>query len=481
MRILLNTCVIAVAVLASGCASLTGGNVQTMVVSAVAKDGRDVPGADCTLSNNKGSWRVKTPGETSIVRSNMAMTVKCEKELQPTGVATVESATRGAMYGNIIAGGLIGAAIDHSSGAAYEYPISVRVVMGDVIAIAPPKTSTDTTANGRSGSKVHDRQFDLPPATGFANAADVYAVPSERARKAYEEWLKKPVPRAFVLSSDGRPFWWSNNSAAVQKAMDSCNQHAGGCRLYAYDDTVVWKATYVIEPSVLRPAQEQASLTQSAPAPVLTHRNPVPAPTGFAAIDDVYAVPLVGPKGRDLYREYLGWPAPKAMAISQKGAVARARDSADAMKLAIDKCEKFGSPCKLYAVDSNVVWSADAPAAQVGAVLAATQPEGKKEHLFQRPAPSGFASATDSNAIPFLSARGREGFARYLTQKSPKAFAIGADGSWNFMTDDPRAMKTALERCEARGATCWLYAVDNDVVWHEETAGRVRIPQLSSR
>lgn len=516
MRILLNACTIALAILASGCASVTGGNVQTMVVSTAAKDGKDVAGADCTLSNNKGSWRVKTPGETTIVRSNMAMTVKCEKEPLPAGIATVESATRGAMYGNILVGGIIGAAIDHSSGAAYEYPISVRVVMGDIVSIAPPKTQTETTANGRNVPKVHDKQFDLPPATGFANAADVNAVPSEQARKAYEEWLKKPVPRAFVLSSDGRPFWWSNNSAAVQKAMDRCNERAGGCHLYAYDDTVVWKASYVIEPRIRKQAQDKPQLAQaagtesegtdtvaytsqsapekraesaSAPAPVLTHRNPVPAPTGFAAINDVNAVPLVGPKGRDLYREYLGWPTPKAMAISQKGAVARARNSADAMKLAVDNCEKYGSPCKLYAVDNNVVWLAGPRAANaaVAATAGAAQPaivaasEEPKEHMFAKPAPSGFASATDSNAIPYLSTRGREGFVRYLASKSPKAFAIGADGSWNYMTNDPRAMKTALERCEARGATCWLYAVDNEIVWREEAAGRVRIPQLSSR
>ncbi|TFW07138.1 hypothetical protein E4K72_09375, partial [Oxalobacteraceae bacterium OM1] len=67
----------AAAAFVSGCASVTGGNVQSMIVVAAEKGGKDVAGAECVLSNNKGSWRVKTPGEATIVRSNAAMTVKC--------------------------------------------------------------------------------------------------------------------------------------------------------------------------------------------------------------------------------------------------------------------------------------------------------------------------------------------------------------------------------------------------------------------
>jgi hypothetical protein len=351
MRVLPWICIMIFAAFASGCASLTGGNVQSLVVTTAQKGGKDVAGADCVVSNDKGNWRVKTPGETSIVRSNKAMTVKCDKEALPTGMATVESTTRGAMFGNILLGGVVGAAIDHTSGAAYEYPTTVRVVMGDIISIAPPP---QPSGNGRH-TRVHDKQFDLPPASGFANAADINAVPSEAARMAYADWLQKPIPRAFVLSDDGRPFWSSDSSASVQRAMDNCNQKAGGCHLYAYDDVVVWNATNVI--------------------------------------------------------------------------AARSAET--------------------------------------------------KQHLFARPAASGFASATDSTAIPFLGPRGREGFEHYLTLNAPKAFAIAADGGWQYMSNDPRAMKTALERCEAKGHQCWLYAVDNEVVWRSELDQRIHISQLN--
>jgi S1-C subfamily serine protease len=364
---------------------------------------------------------------------------------------------------------------------------------------------------------------DNPGRSGYADVNDLsrLAALSPRAREAYQRFLAKPFPRAFALTEHGG--WLiaagrkprdpaSSVDPAIRAVPDCEKRHQVRCYLYAVDDKVVWDPANVIEardkakPGVQKdgkleanpdpddadtvPQKQTQTVADSAPAPVLQHRAPVPPATGFAALNDVDAVPLVGVRGRELYREYLGWQPPKAIAISQKGAVARARNSADAMKLALENCEKYGSPCKLYAVDNNVVWvagpsAANAPATStVGTlpfVAAGAAPEAPKEHMFVKPAPSGFAMAADSNAIPFLAARGREGFKRYLTLKPPKAFAIGADGSWNFMTDDPRAMKTALERCEARGATCWLYAVDNDVVWREETAGRVRIPQLSSR
>lgn len=34
------------------------------------------------------------------------------------------------MFGNIIFGGGIGAIIDHNNGSAYEYPATIKVVMG---------------------------------------------------------------------------------------------------------------------------------------------------------------------------------------------------------------------------------------------------------------------------------------------------------------------------------------------------------------
>ena len=87
------------------------------------------------------------------------------------------------------------------------------------------------------------------------------------------------------------------------------------------------------------------------------HAKPVPPASGFAALDNADAVPRVSEKGKALYREWLDKPFPRAVAVSFKGAIARGYGRS-AMETAIKNCEKFDTPCRLYAVDDAVVWTA---------------------------------------------------------------------------------------------------------------------------
>ncbi len=88
-----------------------------------------------------------------------------------------------------------------------------------------------------------------------------------------------------------------------------------------------------------------------------SHATPVPAPTQFAALSDINSVPNLGENGRKLYREWLTKPFPRAVAISDVGAMARAYGP-NAMQQAVQNCERlFGNPCRLYAVDDHVVWN----------------------------------------------------------------------------------------------------------------------------
>ncbi|NBW51282.1 MAG: dienelactone hydrolase family protein [Betaproteobacteria bacterium] len=86
------------------------------------------------------------------------------------------------------------------------------------------------------------------------------------------------------------------------------------------------------------------------------HAAPVPAPSGFAALTNVDALPRISEKGKALYREWLEKPFPRAVALSDRGALARGYGRT-AMETAIKNCEKFGNPCRLYAVDDQVVWT----------------------------------------------------------------------------------------------------------------------------
>lgn len=128
----------------TGCASITGTNSQNVSVQTKNVAGTEVKGASCELSNNKGKWFVTTPGSVGIHRSNDDMQVVCNKDGLEPGRAAVVSDTKGSMFGNIIFGGGIGAIIDHNSGAAYEYPAFIQVVMGVFTKLEPTKPADST-------------------------------------------------------------------------------------------------------------------------------------------------------------------------------------------------------------------------------------------------------------------------------------------------------------------------------------------------
>jgi hypothetical protein len=103
-------------------------------------------GASCELSNSKGKFFVNTPGTVPIRRSNDDMNVVCRKDGIEPGIAVVVSETKGMMFGNILLGGGIGALVDHNTGAAYEYPSLIQVMMGTTTKIEAPKPKEGDSA-----------------------------------------------------------------------------------------------------------------------------------------------------------------------------------------------------------------------------------------------------------------------------------------------------------------------------------------------
>lgn len=124
------------ALLLPGCASIVSGSQQSISVQTVSMNG-PVSGALCRLSNNKGSWDLMAPGSTTVQRSFEALSVRCEKEGFEPAIETFASATKPIAFGNVLVGGLIGASIDMSSGAAYDYPALVTVTFRGAAAAAP--------------------------------------------------------------------------------------------------------------------------------------------------------------------------------------------------------------------------------------------------------------------------------------------------------------------------------------------------------
>jgi len=124
--------------LGAGCASIVSGHNQSVSVETRSKEGQAVASANCKLTNNKGTWFVTSPGSVVVSRSFEDLLINCEKENQAPGVASVKSSTKAMAFGNIIFGGVIGAGVDVATGAAYDYPTMITVLMGDRITVEPP-------------------------------------------------------------------------------------------------------------------------------------------------------------------------------------------------------------------------------------------------------------------------------------------------------------------------------------------------------
>jgi hypothetical protein len=123
------------ALLLHGCASITGTTNQQLAVSTNNTDGKALQGAACKVSNDRGTWDVKTPAFVDVRRSAEDLNVVCKYEGQPDGLVKAISRASGGMMGNIILGGGIGAMIDHSKGSGYNYPDQISVEMGKSLVI----------------------------------------------------------------------------------------------------------------------------------------------------------------------------------------------------------------------------------------------------------------------------------------------------------------------------------------------------------
>jgi hypothetical protein len=106
----------------TSCASITTGNNQSLSVNTIPENH-----ASCELSNDKGVWYInETPASITVSRSYSDLNVICKKS-DKSGVVRIKSSTKGMMYGNILAGGIIGGAIDAGTGAGYDYPNIITV------------------------------------------------------------------------------------------------------------------------------------------------------------------------------------------------------------------------------------------------------------------------------------------------------------------------------------------------------------------
>lgn len=125
-------------VVTAGCASVVIEETQSVTLETVDAGGAAVAGAECTLSNDRGSWPLKTPGFVVVPRSPKDLNVRCEAAGHPAGEVRAVSRVNSPMFMNAFLGvaastgyaAVAAAAIDYWRGNAFNYPKTIRVVLG---------------------------------------------------------------------------------------------------------------------------------------------------------------------------------------------------------------------------------------------------------------------------------------------------------------------------------------------------------------
>ncbi|MFC0400832.1 dienelactone hydrolase family protein [Paraburkholderia rhizosphaerae] len=167
-----------------------------------------------------------------------------------------------------------------------------------------------------------------PASTAYATVNDLKAIPylsDDQKEKLYRGFLAAPLPRAIAIGVTNGS-WASGGFDPADTALTRCWQTTQYCQLYAVDNAVVW--------------------------PRLAGAPPA---TKFAPLAEVSAVPYLNPQGRAAYGKFLAMNRPRAFAIAPDGAWG-ASSGLDPINGALVQCANGHADCKLYAVDSDVIW-----------------------------------------------------------------------------------------------------------------------------
>ena len=185
----------AVLLAATGCASIVNDDTQPMKLETKTAAGESIAGAECRLQNNEGTISARSGETTRVRRSSEDLEISCTHPGETEAIGRAISRANAGMAGNIIFGGLIGAAIDHSKGTAYTYPTWIQLVFGKTLVFDRSAEKegfpvVGAEPNGSTGSQAPA----APKAPAEAQAAPASAPAPSAAQPA--PMTVQPVPTA---------------------------------------------------------------------------------------------------------------------------------------------------------------------------------------------------------------------------------------------------------------------------------------------
>jgi hypothetical protein len=183
-----------------GCASITGTRNQPLSV-ITTHEGTPIVGANCNLVNDKGTWYVKTPGSVTIQKAYGDLSVSCKKEDSHVGAMVFKSSAEGATWGNIVAGGLIGYAIDAGTGAGFSYSstLNVEMIKGNVM---PVPVVFEPPSNSQSNETPTTPKQDTPTNSSPATVTVIKETDTRSVTLKKLEDLNEMLKRGLINQKD---------------------------------------------------------------------------------------------------------------------------------------------------------------------------------------------------------------------------------------------------------------------------------------
>jgi hypothetical protein len=114
-----------VAALLGGCATLMDEDTQEVNLRFMCAEKNIV--ATCLLQNSKGRWTISTPGKATVLNDNSALEITCKAPFIPSFTVSALPMPSTSMLGNLLAGGVIGAAVDVYNNTGMKYPENIDI------------------------------------------------------------------------------------------------------------------------------------------------------------------------------------------------------------------------------------------------------------------------------------------------------------------------------------------------------------------
>lgn len=180
----------------TGCASVTHGTTQSVKIETLTAEGKTINGAKCAVTNDRNDAAIRSGDSFPVRRSGANLMIECTQPGQPPATGQAFSRVNAGMVGNIMIGGALGAVIDSSTGAGFNYPSWMRLVFGEVRNFDRSAQSGDDPTDG---VRIGTTEVATAATPGPKNAVKD-AAKDASAKRAEAPPPQAPVPAPVIAS-----------------------------------------------------------------------------------------------------------------------------------------------------------------------------------------------------------------------------------------------------------------------------------------